>query len=483
VSRRATFGRGIVLAAIIGAALLLRLYQLQGPSLWIDEAYSYWFSNRPLGEMLATLRLDAGNLPLYFILGKFSFHLLGPSDVALRLPAALAGLAGVALAYMLGWRAGGTTSALVASGFWAFHPMAIWYARDGKPYALAAAFSAASLLLFASVRRRPTRSAWILAGVVLSLGLITHYYFVLVAGALIVLALLDIRRAPRFFRCWTAITLIAAIPLTAWVTWVLLQPEPHIGIGWIAQPVLPDIPATLWNMASGYGCASSAATTSFGILAAGLALVGMARPPEGKASQEIFVGALLLPILTVWVVSQWRAIYMDRYFIVLLPFMAWLVGGGAEGTASWLSHRFASSTVARSGPLLVCGLMAIGLWAGVQVHTSLTYVKEDWRALARTLALQPDDELRLWFSDPESVIPFQHYYLPPFVLIDAVDTGSCAQGCWLILRQPYTATHAYAQSVSHPRRPWRPELPAACRVGERWQSATGLEAWQVECNG
>ncbi len=465
---------------LVGGSFL-RLYRLGGPSLWIDEAFTQWFSSQSWSGLLATLRLDAVTPPLHYLLTKPVLAAFGNSEAALRLVSVVAGLAGLLLAAAIGRNAGGRAGAFASAWFWAFNPMQVWYSRDGRSYALASALAAATVLGFMIVTHRGGKPAWGLAAVALTLGLMTHYYFVLVAGALVMMALSEVRSNPSIFRRWTLLTLATGVPLSIWLAWVLSQPNPRIGIGWITPPSIGDLGGTLWNLASGYGGRLSLPTVLSGGIVAVFLVIAM-WGGEGRSQARLALGlGILLPVASVWVVSQRRPVYMDRYFIVLLPFAAWAVAAGAgvaweAFTARLPVPRQSAVAVATTAMLLVVGMIA-----GWQVHTDPQYAKEDWRGLAAALASQAGPDPTLWLSDTESVLPLRYYYPAPFRTTGDSTPPVCASPCWWVLRQPYTATHAFSQAVSMPGRSWLPILPAGCSIRDRWDSPTGVALWQVAC--
>lgn len=430
-------------------------------------------------EQLAAARRD--NLPLHYVLTKVVLAILGTNEFALRLLPAVAGILGTALAAMVGWQVGKAPGGILAAWFFAFHPMVVWYSRDARPYALALALSTASLIAFLRTRSHLNATPRLLALASLALGMLSHYYFVLVLGALVLLALGSMRHEPLFFRRWTLASLAASAPLAAWVVWFLAQPNPHLGIGWIQPPALHDILGTLWNFASGYGGESSLPTAAFGLCVTLLVALAVWDNRSQPSERSILLTGLLLPILGIWVVSQRRAVYMDRYFIVLLPFVTILVAGGAQRLWHLIATRLDPRRLwAVAGTSFVL-LVLLGCSAGWQVHINRTYAKEDCRGLAEELGLQAGQNPAFWLSDVEALVALRYYYRADFQLLAGPEPGSCREICWWILRQPYTATHAFAQGVSDSSRPWIPDVPTDCRIERQWESPSGLAAWSLRC--
>src|SRR5450432_793283 len=77
-----------LLAAVVPAlvALVVGGYQLGGPSLWRDEAYTVSAAQRSTGQLFAMLlHVDAVHGPYYLVM-HFVIRLFGISAGALRLP-------------------------------------------------------------------------------------------------------------------------------------------------------------------------------------------------------------------------------------------------------------------------------------------------------------------------------------------------------------------------------------------------------------
>ena len=467
---------------ILLLALGLRMYQLGDQSLWLDEAHTWWFARLPWDSSLDSLRVVGVHPPLHFIGIKMGLGLLGESEWGLRLLSAFVDVLAVALAVKIGREAGRHAGGITGGWFWAFHPMAIWYAREARPYALAAALAAAAVAVFVVLRHRSLGMSWGFAFAVLTLGLLSHYFFFLVGSALILFALADLRYHPGFFRRWMLVSLVAVVPLGLWLIWYFQQRQPVLGIGWIQRPVWTDVAGTFWNLLSGYGGVFSLPTTVLGLTATLLAAMGVLRGQETRLVPFSLWFGLILPLGVVWLISQIRPIYVDRYFIVLLPFVVLLIGSGAQLIWNKVadSIRLHRSGIAAGGAMLVLG--AIGIWTGWQVHVDGTYVREDWRGLAGFLIRQAGEDPALWLSDAESIVPLRYYYHSDLRLLDSAKPLLCRASCWYVLRQPYTATHAFSQSVSLAERPWLPDVPDECHVTTRWQSTTGLALWKVQCN-
>ena len=123
-------------ALVMVIAAFLRLYDLgQGhPGLAIytsisSHAYKS-FHNWLYPNMFADGSILADKPPLFFWYQGLFIALLGPSNVAFRLPVALAGICSVALVYVIVRRTAGTAPALIAAAALAIMPLDVNYTRS-----------------------------------------------------------------------------------------------------------------------------------------------------------------------------------------------------------------------------------------------------------------------------------------------------------------------------------------------------------------
>jgi 4-amino-4-deoxy-L-arabinose transferase-like glycosyltransferase len=455
--------------AILAMGIAFRLYDLGGPSLWTDEGITRWFAALPMGRMQEALRLDFVNLPLFFTLENWISGILGDSEVALRFTSAAFGMLCIPVVYRVGTRAAGSVGGLAASGFWALHPMTIWYSREARPYALSTLLALISLWMFFRLREKESTASWLGVGITFALGLINHYYFILVPASLTLLALAEIRSRPLFFRKWALVNLAAGIPLALLLGWYLSQPDPRLTIAWIQQPGLKVFPKTLANLLTGYGGELSIVNIAGMLASSTLLLLGVKRGLYGRLAAL----GILVPVLAVWVISQRRPLYMDRYFIVLLPFLALLIGRGAAQLQDVMIQRSAAM------PLLIWPLLlALAIVQGSTVHTAAKYRREDFRSASELITAAPAP---VWLSETPSILPFSYYHGEAYEALHAPTAEACGSRCWWILRQPYTPTHAFTQAITDPERPWLPDPPSGCTASSLLEDGAGIALWRVSC--
>jgi hypothetical protein len=207
-----------------GAILLLAglnfLVGLGSSSLYIDEGLSWAVASAPLADVID--RVAAGEIspPLHYIGLHEVIGRVSDTEVALRLPSALAGIALVAAILWVGTRAAGPRAGTVAAALGAMSPLLLEYSQQARAYvfAMLAVTLAAGALLEAE-RRQPgsrARRAWLVAMAAASIiGVWTHYTAALVILPLFASAVLRraISRPEALALGATGLTWLALAPL------------------------------------------------------------------------------------------------------------------------------------------------------------------------------------------------------------------------------------------------------------------------------
>jgi hypothetical protein len=200
-------GVGLLLGLIALAAAVPRLLGLGREALWFDEVNTlYRASAEGLAGVLARSAADV-QAPLFDLVSWFVAGPLGRADAAsLRLPAALCSIALVPVAGALAFSFTGRRAAAVfAALLMAVSPFQIRFAQEARPYALLALLSGLLLLGAMRVLGSGARRGLLLIAITGPALVLTHYYGVLMFGAVV---LVLVAGAGRFG---------ARLPRVAWV--------------------------------------------------------------------------------------------------------------------------------------------------------------------------------------------------------------------------------------------------------------------------
>jgi mannosyltransferase len=141
------------IVAVVVLALVLRLINLAGRSLWYDEAFAVLYSEKPLATMLyGTITQVEGAAadvhPLFFYSTLHAWMLVvGQSPFAVRSLSVLLGTATVAMGYLLARRLFDRQVGLAAAVIIAVAPFYVYYSQEARMYALLG-FAAVTMTYF-----------------------------------------------------------------------------------------------------------------------------------------------------------------------------------------------------------------------------------------------------------------------------------------------------------------------------------------------
>jgi uncharacterized membrane protein len=167
-SRAAMPHIGALLLLIIVVALLLRVADLGGKSLWIDEGFSVHESRLPASAIWAGTD-EPNHPPLYYLL--LHYWPFTGNEFSVRLPSALASTAAVVVLYLIARRLFDQRVALASAAILAVSPLDIWYAQEARMFALA---TLAILVAVMGLIQESPRGA-VLVTVGLTVGLYTYF--------------------------------------------------------------------------------------------------------------------------------------------------------------------------------------------------------------------------------------------------------------------------------------------------------------------
>jgi mannosyltransferase len=173
-----------LVAGLTALAAVLRFATLGVQSYHHDEIVT---ASRILrggfGHAMDAVGFSESAPPLYYALAWAWTQLTGTGELGLRSLSALAGVATVPVAYLLGLELHGRRAGLMAAALAAVNPMLLWYSQEARAYALFVLLCAVSLLYCVRALRRGQRQDVVLWGVASGLALATHYFAVFALAA------------------------------------------------------------------------------------------------------------------------------------------------------------------------------------------------------------------------------------------------------------------------------------------------------------
>lgn len=436
------------LALLTTLALGVRLIGLGRQSLWFDETVSVFVARLGWREALEFLLADGVHPPLYYAIQKISL-LLGASEFAARLPAAVFGALAVAFLYRWSSRWAGPASAALAATLLALSPLHVWYSREARMYSLLVVLALAAMWLYTRMLREPPTVASGAALVAVhALAYLTHYFAALLFLIQLTHLVLHLRRHAPSLRRWAALQALAFLPLAAWAAWVAQRNGGYFGIGWIPVPTWQDPWLTLINFTAGYTppIHLGHVLAAGGIL--GLALAGLASKWPDPSLRTLLALWAFFPIGFGLAASLSRPLYVDRFYLASLPPLLVLAAVG------W------ARTHGRTRPTSAVLLVLLTAWGLNRMDFAADQQKEQWREAGVTLAAATPEEIVI----PrvlQIVVPLSIYYggdVPVRALEVNREVGSLedltlgSSGVWLVFWNAAADAHEVA-----PRVPWDPQ--------------------------
>ncbi len=114
--------------------------------------------------------------PLYYALAWFWTQVTGTGEFGLRSLSAVAGVATVPVAYLLGAELRDRRAGIAAAALVAVNPMLVWYSQEARVYSLLALLVTLSVLYFVRALDGGRRRDFIAWGIVAGLAFATHYF-------------------------------------------------------------------------------------------------------------------------------------------------------------------------------------------------------------------------------------------------------------------------------------------------------------------
>jgi 4-amino-4-deoxy-L-arabinose transferase-like glycosyltransferase len=174
--------------------LFLRFYDLGFNSLWLDEASTYTISVKSFADIWQVTAGGEFNPPLFYWV-EHVMLMLGNNEVILRFVPALLGVLAIPLFYLIGKEFLDRNAGLIAASACAFSPFLIYYSQEARAYMMMLFFVALATLFFLKAMKSGSLLHWVLFGLFSALAFWSHFYALVMIGALVLFALIE--WAPR----------------------------------------------------------------------------------------------------------------------------------------------------------------------------------------------------------------------------------------------------------------------------------------------
>ncbi len=302
---------------LVLGGLVLRLQDFYR-GMWEDEITVAYYTQIGIKNVISTVALNGSHPPLYFLVAATDSRIGMDILPAIRVPSVVAGVATIAVVYLIALKVTGRVGALVAGTLATVAPVAVWYSDEGRMYALVWFFVLTSYLLLVWGHDSPRwRIFAVLHGAAVGLALWTDYSAALaLAPQILLVALLSRRR--WFFASWA----VGWLTIVPWLFFLRdqysrIEAQRFPGVGtdlgsWLA--VLSDLVSVHADYASLDQTLPAAAAVVLGVLV-GAALV----TPLYVAFHGRLRAATLVACLTAGPLAVAVALALQGTVAVILP--------------------------------------------------------------------------------------------------------------------------------------------------------------------
>ena len=294
-----------LLIPVVLSVLFVALAMVQmNLSIWHDEAYSAYLIRGNFADIWNLTAIDV-HPPLFYFCLKVWSMMFGNSEIALRTMSVMFGVVAIFAAFYLLKKLFNTKTASIATFVMTLSPLFIRYAEEARMYTMVLAIALISTLVLVTAISRDKKGKWnfwwLLYGVMLAAGMMTHYFMALVFVAQ--LAYLIYHYRAKIWRLDLILGYVVAILL--FVPW------------------LPKCLVQITNVQGGFWIPELTVATGFNFLIEGLVYLPDATWIKNWEAFLVLMALVGLVYLTVkFVKTMKREDKSSRDGVMLLVFMA-----------------------------------------------------------------------------------------------------------------------------------------------------------------
>ncbi len=177
-----------LLLSITIVGLILRFFNLGYNSLWLDEASTNSFAVMSIPGIWQATTGGEFNPPLFYWI-EHCMLVFGNNEFVLRFVPALLGVLTIPLIYFVGKEFMDRNVGIIAAAASAFSPFLIFYSQEARAYSMMFFFVAFSMVFYFRALKNNDIRDWVLFGLLSALAFWSHFYALVIIGALVLYAL------------------------------------------------------------------------------------------------------------------------------------------------------------------------------------------------------------------------------------------------------------------------------------------------------
>jgi len=372
LSLRVTDWLFILVGLIVFSALVL--FTISKSSIWFDEAFGIYLSHF---NFLDIARYTASDVhpPFYYWLLKIWGLVFGNTELGLRSMSLFFGCISIIFGYLLTSRLFNKNVARISLIFMVLSPMMVRYSQEARMYTLVTAIALAATYVLTIAINSKKKLPWIVYGILVSLGMWTHYFTALVWLAHWVWRADNIRRVAKkgefmrlfFTSDWIIAHIIAIGLFVPWMPSLVYQLVVVQAAGFWIPPVTPD---TIFNFITNVvyyldickvtGWLALAIIIAVIVVCALSFKIYKGQNQAQRQSYRLIIALSAVPVVLLFLSSMppFRPSFVDRYLIPSTFGVALFIGITiALSTKIFLRKQFRIATI-----VLISGLLMFGVY-------------------------------------------------------------------------------------------------------------------------
>ncbi|MFH0798826.1 MAG: glycosyltransferase family 39 protein [Pseudomonadota bacterium] len=367
-------------AAVILAAVVLRLYCLGERTLGVDEATALLTASPSVKDIWLNSfyqhLISQSHLPAYFWLLHF-WMLLGKSEIVVRLPSVIMGLAAFPLMYSTMVKLYDSKAAKIACVLLAFSWLHIRYSQEARMYSLMVFLSLLSFYFFVRAIQQNQRRHWLAYVFFTAINLFTHIFCLILPLTQLIYLVFFYKGNKKKIAPYAILTLLTCLLIMFVIhNSYLMAMTANVR----AARDIHFMPSVLAGLSSGHP------SLPLGYISIPLFLAILCKPiyraiRERQTESILLIVHFAIPFFTIAALSMLSTKIFIRYVIFLLPFYLMLV-----------AMAISSIKTVMLGRALVILIILLNV---VQLHHHYRYEEEPWREVGRFLEQRtaPDDAI------------------------------------------------------------------------------------------
>ncbi len=375
-----------ILAPIIFGAIYMIICSLNlEQSIWFDESFGAYLTRFSFGDIWTLTAADV-HPPLYYFLLKIWAGIFGYTDFAMRFMSVFFGAVAIVFAWHWLKRKFGAKPALIATLLMSISPMFIRYGQEMRMYAMAAAIIFAATYVLQLAIDTKKRKFWIIYGILVSLGMWTHYFVAFVWMAQ--LAYLIYKCKKKIFQKDIVCAYILAVVLyLPWLPILIFQTGVVQSGFWIPEPNFSTVSSYFTNTFFYLNANELAGWMMVWASLTAIALTYLAVKAKKKTTLLNFMAFVPPTLLLIASLPPLSPVFMDRY-VVYSAICLSLIAGVAIGIVKF-KKKFT--------PFILTALLAMVSLVGVVNvfnfgnFNKSTNGQSDAKALFEAVALISDE--------------------------------------------------------------------------------------------